>query len=636
MSAVTEIGLTYAGLRRQAEEKATRLKAQAVIRIGSATCGLAAGAAAVKEAFEREISKRRLPVKVLETGCLGHCHAEPLVIISRPGFPGIAYGFVDEDLVELLVKNFLEGDDPCYEYALAALDPNDVFPTFEDFPRGVYEKKIISGESGIIDPKEIEQYLAGGGYGALAEVLARPPQEVIREIKGANLRGRGGAGFPAGVKWELCDRQEERERFIICNGDEGDPGAFMDRSLLESNPHLCIEGMIIGAYAIQARQGYIYIRAEYPLAIERVNVALNQAREKGLLGESILNSGFSFDLEVFQGSGAFVCGESSALVRSMEGERGVPRHRPPRLTESGFRGKPTLLNNVKTFCYVPPIIRHGKDWFKGMGTASSPGTALFSLVGKVAHTGLVEVPMGTTLRELVFEVGGGIPDGKQFKAVQIGGPSGGCLPESALDIPIDYDSLHEAGAIMGSGGLVVMDDDDCMVAVARYFLEFTQQESCGQCTFCRLGTRHMLDLLTAICQGKGDLKSLDTLKDLAEDIKAGSLCGLGKTAPNPVLTTLRYFREEYVAHIREGICPAKMCPDLIVYYIEPEKCSKLCNVCVGSCPVDAIYTREDGLKAIDQKKCVKCDNCLKTCPPQYQAVIKLSPPEKLAELEGKK
>lgn len=635
MSAVTEVGLTYDTIRKQAEEKIARLKNQTIIRVGTATCGLAAGAAKVKETFEHEIDKRHLTAKVIEAGCLGHCHAEPLIIISKPGFPGMAYGFVDEGLVELLVDSFLEKDDPCYEYALAALEPNDIFPTFEDFPRGVYEKKIISGASGIIDPGDIDHYLAEGGYAALAGVLGRPPKEIIQEIKEANLRGRGGAGFPAGLKWELCDQQEERERFIICNGDEGDPGAFMDRSLLESNPHSCIEGMIIGAYAIQAKQGYIYIRAEYPLAIERVNIALQQAREKGLLGRSILNSEFDFDLEVFQGSGAFVCGESSALVRSMEGGRGIPRHRPPRLTESGFRGKPTLLNNVKTFCYVPQIIRHGPGWFKEMGTPSSPGTALFSLVGKVVNTGLVEVPMGTTLRELVFEVGGGIPDHKQFKAVQIGGPSGGCLPESALDIPIDYDSLHDAGAIMGSGGLVVMNEDDCMVAVARYFLEFTQQESCGQCTFCRLGTRHMLDILTDITRGKGDLKSLDILKDLAEDIKAGSLCGLGKTAPNPVLTTLRYFRDEYEAHILEGRCPAKMCPDLIVYYIEPQKCSKLCSVCVGSCPVDAIYTREDGLKAIDQEKCVKCNNCLKTCPPQYNAVIKLSPPEKLAELEGK-
>ncbi len=635
MSAVTEVELTYHTIRRQAEQKLSLLNNQTVIRVGTATCGLAAGAARVKQAFEREISRRHLAAAVIESGCLGYCHAEPLVIISRPGFPALAYGYADEGLVERLVEDFLANGDPCYEYALAALEPNEVFPTFADFPRGIYEQKIISGNCGLIDPEDIDHYLAGGGYAALSEALCRPPENVIQEIKDANLRGRGGAGFPAGLKWEICRNQKESERYIICNADEGDPGAFMDRNLLESNPHQVIEGMITGAYAIQAKQGYIYIRAEYPLAINRVNIALQQAREKGLLGQSILNSGFSFKLEVFQGSGAFVCGEATALVRSMEGKRGIPRHRPPRLTESGFRGKPTLLNNVKTFCYVPSIIREGKDWFRSMGTTSSPGTALFSLVGKVVNTGLVEVPMGTTLRQLIFDVGGGIPGNKQFKAVQIGGPSGGCLPSSALDIPIDFDSLYEAGAIMGSGGLVVLDEDDCMVAVARYFLEFTQQESCGQCTFCRLGTRHMLDILNAITRGEGDAASLKTLNDLAEEVKAGSLCSLGKTAPNPVLTTLRYFREEYEAHIYEQRCPARMCRELIAYFIDPKKCSKLCNVCVGSCPVEAIYTREDGLKAIDQIKCVKCDNCLKACPPQYYAVIKLSPPEKLSQLEGK-
>ncbi|HHX87843.1 MAG TPA: NADH-quinone oxidoreductase subunit F, partial [Firmicutes bacterium] len=530
MSVATGVELSFHTIRRRAEHKLKKLDGRTLIRVGTATCGLAAGAAKVKQAFQREVSRRHLAAAVIETGCLGYCYAEPLVIISKPGFPALAYGHADEGLVERLVEDFLVNNDPCYEYALAALESNDVFPTFADFPRGVYEQKIISGSCGLIDPEDIDHYLAGGGYAALAEALCRPPGNIIQEVKDANLRGRGGAGFPAGLKWEICRNQKESERYIICNADEGDPGAFMDRSLLESNPHQVIEGMVIGAYAIGAKQGYIYIRAEYPLAINRVNLALKQARKKGLLGSSILNSGFHFELEVFQGSGAFVCGEATALVRSMEGKRGLPRHRPPHLTESGFRGRPTLLNNVKTFCYVPEIIRNGKELFKNTGTNSSPGTALFSLVGKVVNTGLVEVPMGTTLRQLIFDVGGGIPGDKQFKAVQIGGPSGGCLPASALDIPIDFDSLHEAGAIMGSGGLVVLDEDDCMVSVARYFLEFTQQESCGQCTFCRVGTKHMLDILTGITRGEGDAKSLDTLNDLAAEIKAGSLCSLGKTA----------------------------------------------------------------------------------------------------------
>ena len=408
----------------------------------------------------------------------------------------------------------------------------------------------------------------------------------------------------------------------------------MDRNVLESNPHQVIEGMIIAALAIGAAAGYLYIRAEYPQAVAVVREALRQAREKNLLGKSILGSGFDFDLEIFQGSGAFVCGEATALVKSMEGFMGEPESRPPRLSESGFRGKPTLLNNVKTFAYVPPIIRRGASWFRGIGTEGSPGTAVFSLVGKVAHTGLVEVPMGTTLRQLIFDVGEGVPGGKKFKAVQIGGPSGGCLPEEALDIPIDFDSLNEAGAIMGSGGLVVLDEEDCMVGVARYFLEFTQQESCGKCTFCRLGTKQMLELLTAITRGEGRMEDLEILQELGEEIQMGSLCNLGKTAPNPVLTTLRYFREEYEAHILERCCPARSCSELIVYYIEPSRCTKLCNVCVGSCPTEAIYTREDGLKAINQEKCVKCDNCRKCCPPEYNAVVKLSPPELPAEKEA--
>ena len=625
----------YENLKLKAIEKIDALKQKPLVLIGMATCGKAAGAVNISEAFKKEIKNKGLDAQVIEVGCMGYCYAEPLAIIAKPGFPPLCYGHLDEDLVKRLVEDFLVNDDPCYEFAMVAIEPNEVFPTFTDFPRGAYEQKIILEHCGFIDPEDIDHYIAKEGYAALAKVLTMPPEEVLAEIKAANLRGRGGAGFPAGSKWETSWRQKESIKFVICNADEGDPGAFMDRSILESNPHQVIEGLIICAYAVGAVKGYFYIRAEYPQAIRTVKIALQQAREKGLLGNSILGSSFAFDIEVFQGSGAFVCGEASALVNSMEGKMGIPEPRPPRLAVSGFRGKPTVLNNVKTFCYVPLIMRNGADWFKSIGTPGSPGTAVFTLVGKVANPGVVEVPMGTTLRQLIYDVGEGIPAEKQFKAVQIGGPSGGCLPESSLDVPIDFDSLKEAGAMMGSGGLVVLDKDDCMVGIARYFLEFTQKESCGKCTFCRLGTKHMLDMLNNITAGKEkDLGVLDKLQELAEDISLGSLCNLGKTAPNPVLTTLRYFRDEYEAHITEGRCPALMCKDLIVYFIAPEKCSKLCNVCVGSCPVEAIYTRDDGLKAINQEKCVKCNNCLKACPPQYNAVIKLSPPEKLKERES--
>jgi NADH-quinone oxidoreductase subunit F len=635
MDSITTPSGIYAKLRKEAEVKESALAEKTRIMVGTATCGIAAGAMKVKDDFIREIETKGLEAEVIEVGCMGHCYAEPLAVIAKPGFPPICYGQLDEGLVHRLVEDFLAGDDPCYEYAMAALEPNDVFPTFAEFPRGVYEQKLILEQCGFVDAHNVDSYLARDGYSALARALEEKPQQVLDEIKEANLRGRGGAGFPAGLKWEACLKTGGEEVYVICNADEGDPGAFMDRSILESDPHLVIEGMILCAFAVGARKGYLYIRAEYPRAVKHVQEAIDQARTKGLLGENILGSEFSFDLEIFQGSGAFVCGEATALVNSMEGKMGMPESRPPRLAEKGYRGKPTVLNNVKTFAYVPLIIRNGSQWFKSIGTPASPGTAVFSLVGKVVNTGLVEVPMGTTLRQLIYDVGDGLPGGREFKAVQIGGPSGGCLPESALDVPIDFDSLQEVGAIMGSGGLVVMAQDDCMVAVARYFLEFTQHESCGKCTFCRLGTKQMLDILTDITQGKGDEHTLTLLEELCEDVRDGSLCNLGKTAPNPVLTTLKYFRDEYEAHIKEGRCPALVCHDLILYYIKPQKCSKLCNVCVGSCPTEAIFTREDGLKEIDQEKCVKCDNCLKACPPEYSAVIKLSPPVLPPEKERK-
>lgn len=625
----------YAKLRSGSMNALKFLDEKPVVRVGTATCGKAAGAVLIRDAFTEEINKKGIDARVVEVGCMGHCYAEPMAIISKPGFTPLCYGNLDQGLVKRLVEDFLLQNDPCYEFAMAALEPNDIFPTFRDFPRGVYEEKIILGQCGLIDPEEIDYYIAWGGYSALDKVLNMDPGEVLQEVKASNLQGRGGAGFPAGIKWDVARKAGDGTKYVICNGDEGDPGAFMDRNILESNPHQVIEGMIICAYCVGASLGYIYIRSEYQQAIRRVKKAVRQAREKGLLGDLILGSDFCFDLHVFPGAGAFVCGEGTALVNSMEGGMGIPEYRPPELALSGYLGKPTVLNNVKTFCYIPHIIRKGAKWFKGIGTPGSPGTAVFALAGKIAAPGLAEVPMGTTLRQLIYDVGGGIPGDKNLKAVQIGGPSGGCLPGEALDIPVDFDSLKKAGAMMGSGGIIVLNEDDCMVRMARYFLEFTQQESCGKCTFCRLGTRHMLQILDAVSRGEGDMDSLRVLRELAEDVRAGSLCNLGKTAPNPVLTTLKYFFHEYEAHIKEKRCPSLMCPDLIAYFIEPGKCSKLCNVCVGSCPVEAIYTRDDGLKAINREKCVKCDNCLKTCPPEYSAVVKVSPPGLVEERERK-
>jgi NADH-quinone oxidoreductase subunit F len=626
MNGTDAVEQAYRLLQSEAKQKVGASQEKPVILLGTATCGRAAGALAVLAAFREEIDRHHLDVVLTETGCMGHCYAEPLAVILKPGYPPLVYGSVDEGKARRLVNDYLVSEDPCYEFAMAALEPNDVFPTFADYPRGIYERRIILADCGLIDPGEIEHYLARDGYSGLAKVLATEPDLVIAEIRESKLRGRGGAGFPTGVKWETCKNAPGTPKYVICNADEGDPGAFMDRALLESNPHQLLEGLAIAAYAVGAEQAYIYVRAEYPLAIKRIRTALEQSQGRGLLGSDILGSGFNLEIKLFQGSGAFVCGEETALIASIQGRAGLPNHRPPFPATSGLHGRPTLINNVKTLSYVPHIIRNGASWFRSIGTPDSPGTAVFALAGKVVSTGLAEVPMGTTLRNLVYDVGNGIKDEKKFKAVQIGGPSGGCLPESSLDLPIDFDSLQQAGAMMGSGGMVVLDEDDCMVEIARFFVDFTQKESCGKCTFCRLGTKQMLDILAEITKGQGKIEDIDLLQDLAEDIKLGSLCGLGKTAPNPVLTTIRYFRPEYEAHIREGRCPALMCKDLISYRIVPEMCSKLCNVCIGSCPVEAIYTRPDMLKGIDPDKCVKCNSCVFACPPQYKAVVKMSPP----------
>jgi NADH-quinone oxidoreductase subunit F len=625
------VAAAFQEIRERAESHWQELQdsGKPVIMVGTATCGRAAGALEVLKTFRKEVKKRKLDCPVIEVGCMGHCYAEPMVIIRKPGYPPICYGYVNPVIAERLVKEFVLGDNPCPEFVIAALEENDLLPSFTDFPRAQYERKIILKNCGHIDPTEIDHYIANGGYTALAQALQMTPEKIIDEVKSSGLRGRGGAGFPAGQKWEICRQARGRPKYIICNADEGDPGAFMDRSILESDPHSVIEGMIIAGYAVGARYGYIYVRAEYPLAVARIQTALTQAKKRNLLGNHILGSSFSFDITLFQGSGAFVCGEATALAASIEGRPGTPPPRPPRMTTQGLFGKPTVVNNVKTLAFIPPIIRNGANWLKGIGTKNSPGTAVFALAGKIVNTGLVEVPMGTTLRQIIFEVGSGIPNGKRFKAVQIGGPSGGCLPESALDLPVDFDSLRDAGAMMGSGGMVVLDEDDCMVEIARYFLEFTQRESCGKCTFCRLGTKQMLETLNEFTLGQGKIEDIDLLQKLAGEVKAGSLCGLGQTAPNPILTTLRYFRDEYEEHILMGRCPALMCTHLIAYYILPDKCERSCDACIGTCTVEAISPNKKRIKVIDQEKCVKCGTCLEACPPQYNAVVKLSPPSEV-------
>jgi NADH-quinone oxidoreductase subunit F len=595
------------------------------ILIGTATCGRAAGALDVLRTINEELAQQNIKARVTQVGCMGHCYAEPLVIIEKPGWPPICYGYVTTGIASRLVQDFIIGNDPCPEFALGALEENELIPTIFDQPRFKYETRVVLKNCGFIDPEDINQYIANGGYSGLVKALHMTPQGVIEEVIESGLRGRGGAGFPTGEKWRICREAAGEPKYVVCNADEGDPGAFMDRAILESDPQSVIEGMIIAAYAVGAVQGYIYVRMEYPLAVVRAQIALKQAKGLGLLGDNILGSDFSFHIEVMRGSGAFVCGEETAMIRSIEGRRGMPRHRPPFPATHGLWGKPTLINNVKTLASVPQIIERGAQWFASIGSDGSKGTAVFALAGKVLNTGLVEVPMGTSLRQLIFEVGGGIPKGKSFKAVQIGGPSGGCLPESLLDTPIDFSSLTEAGAMMGSGGMVVIDEDNCMVDAARYFLDFTRKESCGKCTMCRLGTKQMLDMLEDFTRGKGRIEDIDLLVELGQDIKKGSLCGLGKTAPNPILTTIRYFRDEYEAHILEQRCPALACEELIAYYILPEKCERSCDACVGSCAVEAISTGKRGIKVIDQEKCVRCGTCLTSCPPQYNAVIKLSP-----------
>jgi NADH-quinone oxidoreductase subunit F len=621
---------TFENISSVAKLEWEALQKRTYISVGTATCGRAAGALDVVDAFGKELARQGLKVPVVQVGCTGLCHADPFVTISKADSLRVAYNNVTPEGVRRLVDGYVAGDDPCLELALGTVEGcSGESLKIPELPRFERELRLVLRHCGCIDPENVNHYIANSGYSGLNKALKMSPEEIIGQLRRSGLRGRGGAGFPTYQKWEACRKAQGRPKYVVCNGDEGDPGAFMDRVILESDPHQVIEGMIIAGYAIGAKEGYVYVRAEYPLAIERIRVALKQAEELGLLGDNILESDFGFRIGIAAGAGAFVSGEETALIAAVEGKMSTPRPRPPYPAESGLWGNPTLLNNVKTLASVPVIIERGGDWFASIGTEGSKGTAVFTLAGKVVNSGLAEVPMGTTLRELIYDIGGGIAKDKQFKAVQIGGPSGGCLPAALLDTPIDYDSLREAGSMMGSGGMIAMDENNCMVDAARFFLDFSTKESCGKCTMCRLGTVQMLHILEDITAGRGKIENIDLLLRLAEDVKAGSLCGLGKTAPNPVLTTLRYFRDEYEAHILEKCCPAKVCPELTAYYIVPEKCDRACEHCVLTCPTEAIKGDKGEVKVIDQEKCSKCGTCLEVCPPEYDAVVKLSPPSLL-------
>jgi NADH:ubiquinone oxidoreductase subunit F (NADH-binding)/NAD-dependent dihydropyrimidine dehydrogenase PreA subunit len=524
-----------------------------------------------------------------------------------------------------LIEDYLLKDNPRPDLAMGTIGEGTIegIPKLFDLPILKPQVRIVLRHCGYINPEDIKHYIADDGYTGFVKALAMTPEDVIQEIRKSGLRGRGGAGFSTGQKWQLCRSSPGTEKYIICNADEGDPGAFMNRSLLEGDPHSVLEGMLIGAYAMGASEGYIYCRAEYPLAIERLNIAIKQMREYGLLGENILGSSFNFDIHIKEGAGAFVCGEETALMASIEGKRGMPNPRPPYPATSGLWGKPTNINNVESWADAAVIMQRGAQWYASYGTETSKGTKTFSLVGKVKRTGLIEVPLGIHLRDIIYGIGGGIVDDKAYKAVQTGGPSGGCLPASLLDSPVDYESLTKAGSIMGSGGMVVTDEATCMVDFARFFLDFCQSESCGKCVPCRLGTKRMLEILTCITEGKGTEEDINLLLELADGVKDSALCGLGNTAPNPVLTTLRYFRDEYEEHVKNHRCPAKVCKALISYYIDPEKC-QACMICYRQCPVNAIEGGKDTIHVINQEKCTKCGTCMTVCPTRFNAVDVLS------------
>jgi NADH:ubiquinone oxidoreductase subunit F (NADH-binding)/(2Fe-2S) ferredoxin/Pyruvate/2-oxoacid:ferredoxin oxidoreductase delta subunit len=590
------------------------------------------GAFPLKEALEKEIARRGLQdeILVVATGCNGFCERGPIVMVHPDG---VFYQRLRVEDMPFLVEEHLIKGRPVQKFMYVPPAEKGPIPRMADIEFFKHQKLIVLRNRGRIDPEKVEEYIAYDGYEAMAKALTEmTADEITAEVSSSGLRGRGGAGFPTGKKWALCRQAGTSPKYLICNGDEGDPGAFMDRSVLEADPHAVLEGMVIGAKAIGAEKGFIYIRDEYPMAVKRMGIAVDQARELGLLGTDILGSGFDFDLEIVRGAGAFVSGEETALIASIEGQRAFPRQRPPYPAQHGLWGKPTVINNVETWANVPSIIRRGAAWFSGLGTATSKGTKIFSLVGKINNTGLVEVPMGIRLREIIYGIGGGIPGGREFKAIQIGGPSGGCIPKELLDLPVDYESLTQAGAMMGSGGMIVMDEDTCMVDIALYFLRFTQEESCGKCAPCRIGTRQMAEILARITSGEGTDDDLKRLEELAPAVKQGSLCGLGQTSPNPILSTLRYFRDEYNAHIA-GRCPALVCKNLIAYFIEPDKCIG-CLLCLKNCPVNAIAGERKKVHVIDQAACIKCGACLNVCPPKVRAVSKYTG-EKRRSLSGR-
>lgn len=571
--------------------------------------------------FNDEIKRYDLDkeVKIVQTGCFGLCEAGPIVIVYPEG---AFYSQIKLEDVEKITEEHLLKGRIVKELLYKEPSGDGLAKSIDEV--GFYKKqmRVALRNCGVINPEVIEEYIALDGYRALANVLTEmTPEEVVDVVKKSGLRGRGGGGFSTGHKWEFTAKEEGDEKYVACNADEGDPGAFMDRSVLEGDPHAIIEAMAIAAYAVGAQKGYVYIRAEYPIAVKRLELAIEQAKGYGLIGEKIFDTNFNFDIEIRLGAGAFVCGEETALINSIEGKRGMPRPRPPFPAQKGIWGKPTVLNNVETYANIPQIILKGHEWFASIGTEKSKGTKVFALGGKINNTGLLEIPMGTTLREVIYEVGGGIPNGKAFKAVQTGGPSGGCIPVDYIDTAIDYDNLIQLGSMMGSGGMIVMDEDNCMVDIARFFLDFTVDESCGKCTPCREGTKRMLDLLNKITEGKGSIEDLNKLETLAQTIKSASLCGLGQTAPNPVLSTLKYFRNEYEAHVIDKHCPSGVCQSLLQYKVIPELCRK-CGICAKACPVDCISgTKGKELYIIEQDKCVKCGACLDACP--FKAIIKV-------------
>jgi len=556
-------------------------------------------------------------IKVVKTGCFGLCAQGPIMMI----YPDhLMYTQVQPEDVEEIFENHVKCGQVVTRLLAGNHEEGEVSNALESVDFFSRQMRVALRNCGAINPEDIDEYIARDGYLALEKVTgSMTPEEVIELIRASGLRGRGGAGFPTGVKWSFAAAQQVAQKYVCCNADEGDPGAFMDRSVLEGDPHSVIEAMAIAAYAIGANQGYVYVRAEYPIAVERLTIAINQAREYGLLGKDIFGTGFDFNLDIRLGAGAFVCGEETALMTSVEGRRGEPRPRPPFPAVKGLFGQPTILNNVETYANVPVIILKGAEWFSGIGTEKSKGTKVFAVGGKIENTGLVEIPMGTTLREIVFDIGGGVPNGKKFKAAQTGGPSGGCIPASQLDTPIDYESLIALGSMMGSGGLIVMDEDTCMVDLAKFFLEFTVDESCGKCPPCRIGTKRMLEILTRITEGKGVPDDIEKLETLARDIKAAALCGLGQTAPNPVLSTLRYFRDEYMAHVIDKKCPAGVCKSMLKFKIDTDAC-KRCGICKKNCPTDAISGDRETPFAIDQDKCVKCGVCIEKCP--FKSILK--------------